>query len=144
MTTCHISLRCIRCFRNCVCFRRKNFLCRRTKAEQCALRHEHNGYSALSRQLRGAVHGCGAAGVQTIFCSDYGNWAGLASYVGSLDETWADKTNVEDYARLIFDRYLRRQLIALGNDIVNDAYAVSLDEDASKQMEIAEKKHLLI
>ena len=29
MTTCHISLRCIRCFRNCVCFRRKNFLCRR-------------------------------------------------------------------------------------------------------------------
>lgn len=48
--------------------------------------------------------------------------------------------NAEDYARLIFDRYLRRQLIALGNDIVNDAYAVSLDEDASKQMEIAEKK----
>lgn len=36
-----------------------------------------------------------ATGVQTIFCSDYGNWAGLASYVGSLDETWADKTNVE-------------------------------------------------
>ncbi len=36
-----------------------------------------------------------ATGVQTIFCSDYGNWQGLASYVGSLDETWADKTNVE-------------------------------------------------
>lgn len=36
-----------------------------------------------------------ATGVQTIFCSDYNNWAGLASYVGSLDETWADKTNVE-------------------------------------------------
>ena len=36
-----------------------------------------------------------ATGVQTIFCSDYGNWAGLASYVGSLDETWKDKTNVE-------------------------------------------------
>lgn len=36
-----------------------------------------------------------ATGVQTIFCSDYGNWAGLASYVGTLDETWADKTNVE-------------------------------------------------
>ena len=36
-----------------------------------------------------------ATGVQTIFCSDYGNWQGLASYVGTLDETWADKTNVE-------------------------------------------------
>ncbi len=48
--------------------------------------------------------------------------------------------NAEDYARLIFDRYLRRQLIALGNDIVNDAYAISLHEDASLQMDIAEKK----
>lgn len=36
-----------------------------------------------------------ATGVQTIFCSDYGNWQGLASYVGTLDETWKDKTNVE-------------------------------------------------
>lgn len=36
-----------------------------------------------------------ATGVQTIFCSDNGNWQGLASYVGTLDETWADKTNVE-------------------------------------------------
>lgn len=36
-----------------------------------------------------------ATGVQTIFCSDYGNWAGLAGFVGSLDETWADKTNTE-------------------------------------------------
>ena len=36
-----------------------------------------------------------ATGVQTIFCSDYGNWQGLASYAGTLDETWADKTNVE-------------------------------------------------
>ena len=36
-----------------------------------------------------------ATGVQTIFCSDYGNWQGLASCVGTLDETWKDKTNVE-------------------------------------------------
>lgn len=36
-----------------------------------------------------------ATGVQTIFCSDYNNWQGLASYVGTLDETWKDKTNVE-------------------------------------------------
>lgn len=36
-----------------------------------------------------------ATGVQTIFCSDYNNWQGLASYAGTLDETWADKTNVE-------------------------------------------------
>ena len=38
-----------------------------------------------------------AAGVQTIFCSDNQNWAGagLSAYVGTLDETWADKTNVE-------------------------------------------------
>lgn len=38
-----------------------------------------------------------ATGVQTIFCSDNQNWAGagLSAYVGTLDETWADKTNVE-------------------------------------------------
>lgn len=48
--------------------------------------------------------------------------------------------NAEDYARLIFDRYLRRQLIALGNDIVNDAYAISLNDDAGIQLEKAEKK----
>ena len=36
-----------------------------------------------------------ATGVQTIFCSDNGNWNGLAAYVGTLDETWKDKTNVE-------------------------------------------------
>ena len=34
-----------------------------------------------------------ATGVQTIFCSDNGNWNGLAAYVGTLDETWADKTS---------------------------------------------------
>lgn len=36
-----------------------------------------------------------ATGVQTIFCSDYGNWAKLAAYVGTLDETWADRVNTE-------------------------------------------------
>ena len=35
-----------------------------------------------------------ATGVYTIFCSDNG-WAGLSAYVGTLDETWADKTSNE-------------------------------------------------
>ncbi len=46
--------------------------------------------------------------------------------------------NAEDYGRQIFDRYIRRQMISLGTDIVNDAFAVGLDSDAMDQIEVAE------
>lgn len=48
--------------------------------------------------------------------------------------------NAGDYARLIFDRYLRRQLIDFGTNIVNGAYEISVDKDAKKQIDLAEQQ----
>ncbi|MDY2879588.1 MAG: FN3 associated domain-containing protein, partial [Candidatus Borkfalkiaceae bacterium] len=36
-----------------------------------------------------------ATGVQTIVCTDAGNWNGLSAYVGTLDPSWADRCNTE-------------------------------------------------
>ncbi len=43
-------------------------------------------------------------------------------------------------AARIHDLYLRRQLIALGEDVVNDAFRHDLDDRALEQIERAEKK----
>lgn len=67
---------------------------------------------------------------------------GGVKYLMDLAATAVTIINAEDYAKLVFDRYLRRQLINLGTDIVNDAYAVSLDSDASLQMAQAEKNYM--
>jgi len=61
-------------------------------------------------------------------------------YLTELVRSSATIINAEDYARLIADRYFRRQLVALGYDITNDAYAVSVDNDAMHQIAVAEQK----
>jgi replicative DNA helicase len=48
--------------------------------------------------------------------------------------------NAGDYGRTIHDLYLRRQLISIGEDTVNEAYAHDLERDARNQIEQAEKK----
>lgn len=65
---------------------------------------------------------------------------GGSAYLAKLAASSGTIINAGDYGRQILDRHLRRQLIALGNDVVNDAFDVRLDEDAIAQLEIAEKK----
>lgn len=65
---------------------------------------------------------------------------GGSAYLMQLAAASATIINAADYGRQILDRYLRRQLIALGNDVVNDAFAISLDEEALVQVERAEKR----
>jgi replicative DNA helicase len=48
--------------------------------------------------------------------------------------------NAEDYGRRIHDLHLRRQLIGLGEDVVNDAFLQDLDDPAINQIERAEAK----
>ena len=48
--------------------------------------------------------------------------------------------NAEDYGRAIHDLYLRRELITIGEDVVNDAFRQDLDDPAREQIERAEKK----
>ena len=60
-------------------------------------------------------------------------------YLTRLASSSTTTINAKDYGTQIFDRYMRRQLIALGTDVVNDAFEVSLENSAVKQIETAEK-----
>jgi replicative DNA helicase len=63
---------------------------------------------------------------------------GGAAYLAELASYVVSVVNVEDYGRAIFEHHLRRQLIALGEEMVGEAYAHSLDVTAQKQIEQAE------
>lgn len=65
---------------------------------------------------------------------------GGAEYLADLASSVVIIINAEDYARTIYDLHLRRELITLGEDIVNDAYAHTLDRDASSAIEAAESR----
>ena len=64
---------------------------------------------------------------------------GGAQYLGRLAEAAVTIINATDYGRIIHDLYLRRQLITLGEDVVNDAFRQDLDDSAREQIERAEK-----
>src|SRR5260221_2744378 len=65
---------------------------------------------------------------------------GGAAYLARLAAAVVTIINAEDYGRTIHDLYLRRQLITLGEDVVNDAYRHDLDDAATQQIENAEKR----
>jgi replicative DNA helicase len=64
---------------------------------------------------------------------------GGAQYLARLASSAVTIINSEDYGRTIYDLYLRRQLITLGEDVVNDAFRQDLDDPASEQIERAER-----
>lgn len=61
-------------------------------------------------------------------------------YLVKLADSSSPLTNVEYYAQFIYDKYLRRELINTGYEIVNDAIKEDIDNDATTQIENAEKK----
>jgi replicative DNA helicase len=65
---------------------------------------------------------------------------GGAHYLLRLAESAVTIINTEDYGRHIHDLYLRRQLIAVGEDVVNEAFRHDLDDPAAAQIERAEQK----
>ena len=65
---------------------------------------------------------------------------GGARYLADLQKSVVTVINAADYGRTIHDLYLRRELIALGEDVVNDAFAQDLDSSATNQIEAAEQK----
>jgi replicative DNA helicase len=64
---------------------------------------------------------------------------GGAAYLARLAASVVTIINAEDYGRTIHDLYLRRQLITIGEDVVNDAYRHDLDRPAEQQIEQAEQ-----
>jgi replicative DNA helicase len=65
---------------------------------------------------------------------------GGAQYLLDLADSVVSIINVADYGRLIHDLYLRRQLISIGHDMVNEAREFDLDVNAYNHIENAEKK----
>jgi replicative DNA helicase len=64
---------------------------------------------------------------------------GGVPYLMKLADSASPFTNVEDYAQFIYDKYLRRELINTGYNIVNSAVAEDIENTAVDQIEAAEK-----
>jgi replicative DNA helicase len=64
---------------------------------------------------------------------------GGAQYLARLAGSAITIINAEDYGRTIYDLALRRQLIDLGEDVVNRAYDSDIDDAAIQQIEDAEQ-----
>lgn len=64
---------------------------------------------------------------------------GGPDYLARLAGSVASVINAEDYGRTIHDRALRRDLIAIGEDVVNRAHEINLDFAAADQIEMAEQ-----
>jgi len=60
-------------------------------------------------------------------------------YLAELAGATFSVINSEDYGRLIYDLFLRRQLIDLGTDVVNAAFSHDPDSSAMRQIEGAEQ-----
>ncbi len=65
---------------------------------------------------------------------------GGAQYLARLATSVVTIINAEDYGRTVHDLYLRRQLINIGEEAVNDAYSHDLERDARARIETVEKK----
>jgi replicative DNA helicase len=65
---------------------------------------------------------------------------GGARYLAELAGSIVSVLNVEDYARTIFDLHVRRQLISIGEETVNEAYRHDLDLAPEDQIRNAEEK----
>ncbi len=63
---------------------------------------------------------------------------GGAQYLARLAAAATTVINAEEYGRIIFDLARRRELIRLGEDVVNRAYDAGIDDSANEQIEDAE------
>ncbi len=68
------------------------------------------------------------------------NEVGGISYLVKLAESSSPLTSIEYYAQFIYDKYLRRELIATGYDIASEALVEDLENPTSTQIENAEKR----
>jgi replicative DNA helicase len=61
-------------------------------------------------------------------------------YLGKLAIKAATTINARDYGRILHDLYMRRQLILIGEDMVNAAYVSPIDFSPREQIEEAEMR----
>ncbi len=65
---------------------------------------------------------------------------GGASYLADLAASVITVINANDYAKSIYDLHMRRELVALGEEVVNEAFELTLDKDAFSTIELAENR----
>src|SRR4029450_11594942 len=65
---------------------------------------------------------------------------GGATSLARLENAVVTIINAEDYGHAVHDLFLRRELINLGEEVVNEAFAFDLDIPALTQIEGAEQK----
>ena len=65
---------------------------------------------------------------------------GGAGYLAKLAASAATIINAAEYGKQIHEHFIRRELIAIGEDMVNDVFEHSVDVDAEGQIEQAEKQ----
>jgi replicative DNA helicase len=69
---------------------------------------------------------------------------GGARYLADLLDSAAFGPEIHDYARLIHDLALRRELIGIGSEMVQKATRSEIDEPGEKQIEAAEKQLFML
>jgi replicative DNA helicase len=65
---------------------------------------------------------------------------GGSAYLGQLASASVHVIDAGAFGRAVHDLYLRRQLIDLGENVVNGAFSGDVEETALQQIEVAEKK----
>lgn len=65
---------------------------------------------------------------------------GGAEYLAELAASVVSVINAADYGQTIYDLHMRRELITLGEEIVNESYDHSLERDATNTIESAEAR----
>ena len=65
---------------------------------------------------------------------------GGTQYLAEIANSLVNVINSAEYGRSIYDLYLKRQLIDLGENIVNRAYSVDINEQATQQIEQTEQQ----
>lgn len=65
---------------------------------------------------------------------------GGAGYLADLAASIVSVINVADYGRTVYELHMRRELIGLGEDIVNDAFEQTLEAQATDMIETAESR----
>jgi replicative DNA helicase len=65
---------------------------------------------------------------------------GGQNYLARLAASAVTVINARDYGKTVHDLFLRRQLIDLGEDTVNEAYDPDVDNEATNQIERAEQR----
>ncbi len=65
---------------------------------------------------------------------------GGGQYLADLAAHIISVVNVEDYGRTVYEMHLKRALITLGEDVVNEAYSHDVDLNPRQQIEQTEKR----